>query len=66
MYIPRHYAQEDRGKLFEFMHNNSFGILFSHTGDEPMASHLPFVIDEVGDQGLILGHMAKANRQWRY
>ena len=66
MYIPRHYAQEDRGKLFEFMQNNSFGILFSHTGDEPMASHLPFVIDEVGDQGLILGHMAKANRQWRY
>ena len=67
MYIPRYYAQEDRAKLFEFMKDNSFGILFSHTGDEPMASHLPFVIDEEGgDQGLILGHMAKANDQWRY
>ena len=67
MYLPRYYAQEDTAKLFEFMKDNSFGILFSHTGDEPMASHLPFVIDEEGgDQGLILGHMAKANDQWRY
>jgi len=32
-----------------------------------MATHLPFVLDEeAGDQGLVLGHMAKANRQWRY
>ena len=67
MYVPRYYAQEDRVKLFAFMHTNSFGILFSHTGEEPMASHLPFMIDEkVGGQGLIYGHMAKANRQWRY
>ena len=67
MYIPRYYAQEDRAKLFEFMKDNSFGILFSHTGDEPMASHLPFVIDgDAGEQGLILGHIAKANDQWRY
>ena len=67
MYVPRYYAQEDRVKLFAFMHANSFGILFSHTGEEPMASHLPFMIDEkVGGQGLIYGHMAKANRQWRY
>ena len=66
MYIPEYYEVNDRAKLFEFMKDNSFGILFSHTGDEPMASHLPFVIDDDGrDQGLILGHMAKANRQWR-
>ena len=32
-----------------------------------MASHLPFVIEEeAGDQGLVLGHVAKANLQWRY
>ena len=49
------------------MKSNSFGILFSHTGAEPMASHLPFILDEnSGEHGLILGHMAKANRQWRY
>ena len=67
MYTPKHYAVTDKPKMFDFMRNNSFGILFSHTGDEPMASHLPFMIDENGgEQGLVLGHMAKANRQWRY
>ena len=67
MYLPKHYAVTDRPKMFDFMKDNSFGILFSHTGGEPMASHLPFMIDENGgEQGLVLGHMARANRQWRY
>ena len=67
MYTPKHYAVTDRPKMFDFMKDNSFGILFSHTGGEPMASHLPFMIDENGgEQGLVLGHMAKANNQWRY
>ena len=67
MYNPKYYEVTDKAKLFEFMQDNSFGILFSHTGDEPMATHLPFVTDgQSGEQGLILGHMAKANRQWRY
>ncbi len=67
MYTPKEYEVTDRAKLFEFMQDNSFGILFSHTGDEPMATHLPFIIDgAAGEQGLIMGHMAKANRQWRY
>ncbi|MBT98535.1 MAG: transcriptional regulator [Dehalococcoidia bacterium] len=67
MYLPKYYEVTDKPKLFDFMKSNSFGILFSHTGEEPMASHLPFIIDETGgDNGLILGHMAKANRQWRY
>ena len=61
MYTPKHYEVTDRSKMLEFMKGNSFGILFSHTGDEPMATHLPFMIDEQGGgQGLILGHMAKA------
>ena len=67
MYLPKHYEVTDRSKIFEFIKGNSFGILFSHTGSEPMASHLPFILDENGgEQGLILGHMARANPQWRY
>ena len=67
MYIPKHYEVTDRFKLYEFVKTNGFGILFSHTGPEPMATHLPFVFGENGaEQGIILRHMAKANRQWRY
>ena len=71
MYIPKHYAVTDRSKMCEFIKSNSFGILFSHTGSEPMASHLPFVLDQDGGkEGIILGHMAKysayfsANSWW--
>ena len=67
MYIPKHFAVTDRSKMLDFIKSNGFGILFSHTGSEPMASHLPFILDEdSGEQGLILGHMAKANRQWQH
>ena len=53
--------------MLNFIKSNGFGILFSHTGPEPMASHLPFILDEnFGDHGLVLGHMAKANHQWQY
>jgi len=67
MYVPKHYAVTDRSKMLDFINKNGFGILFSHTGAEPMASHLPFILDENGGQeGLILGHMARANPQWRF
>lgn len=67
MYSPKHYAVTDRSKMLDFIKSNGFGILFSHTGSEPMASHLPFILDESrGEPGIILGHMAKANDQWRY
>ena len=38
------------------------------TGDgAPVASHLPFILDEsAGEKGTLLSHMAVANRQWRY
>ena len=67
MYLPKHYAVTDVSQMHDFIRSNGFGILFCHTGPEPTASHLPFVLDENGgDQGIILGHMAKANRQWSY
>lgn len=66
MYTPKHYEVTDISKICEFIKSNNFGILFSHTGSEPMASHLPFVLDQNGgDKGIILGHMAKANHQWK-
>ena len=67
MYNPEHYAVTDRSKMFEFIKRNGFGILCSHSASEQMASHLPFVIDvDGGEQGLILGHMARANSQWKH
>ena len=66
MYLPKHYAVTDRQQLHDFIKGNGFGILFSGSGPEPVASHLPFILDEsAGEQGTLLSHMAGANRQWR-
>ncbi|PKB77778.1 MAG: transcriptional regulator [SAR202 cluster bacterium MP-SInd-SRR3963457-G2] len=67
MYVPRHYAVTDRQQLHDFIKGNGFGIMFSGNGPEPVASHLPFILDEsAGEQGTLLSHMAGANRQWRH
>ena len=66
MYLPGHYAVTDRQKLHDFIKENGFGILFSGTGPEPVASHLPFILDDgAGEQGTLLAHMARANDQWK-
>lgn len=66
MYTPKAFEVTDRQTINDFIRKNSFGILFSHTGSQPTATHLPFLLEEEGaGHGLLLGHMAKANPQWR-
>ncbi len=67
MYLPKIYAVADKARIYQFIRDNGFGILFSHQGPGPMASHLPFVLcEDPKGEDLILGHMAKANEQWRH
>jgi transcriptional regulator len=66
MYIPASFAETDQVKLHEFIRRNSFAILTSQTPMGLVASHLPLLIDaEAGPHGTLLGHMARANTQWR-
>jgi transcriptional regulator len=65
MYVPPHFAETDLGKLQDFIERHSFGVLVSQ-GEEPVASHLPFLLDrQGGPNGTLIGHMARANPQWR-
>ena len=67
MYVPEVYAERDKVRIYDFIRNNGFGILFSHHGPGPMATHLPFVLVEGNDgQDTIIGHMARANEQWKH
>ena len=67
MYVPDLYAETDKARIYDFIRNNGFGILFSHQGPGPTATHLPFVLVEGGDgQDIIIGHMARANDQWKH
>ncbi len=66
MYIPAAFAETDPARLHEFMRQNSFAVLTSNGRGRLLASHLPLLFDaDAGPQGHLLGHMARANPQWR-
>jgi transcriptional regulator len=65
MYSPKFNRVDDRATLLEAMQTYSFAILFGPKGQEPMtATHLPLVVKDEGEHGLIEGHFARANKHW--
>jgi transcriptional regulator len=65
MYTPKFNRVEDRATLLEAMQTYSFAILFGPSGTNPMtATHLPLVVKDEGEHGLIEGHFARANKHW--
>ncbi len=66
MYIPAAFAEPDLIKLHDFIEQHSFGLLVSQVDGLPFASHLPLLLDRTaGPHGTLVGHMARANSQWR-
>jgi transcriptional regulator len=68
MYVPAAFRQSDLATLHAFMERHSFALLCS-TGEDgtPFASHLPLLLDrEAAPPGVLVGHMARANPQWKH
>jgi len=66
MYIPAAFAEPDLTTLHDFIEQNSFGLLVSEVDGLPFASHLPLLLERTtGPHGTVVGHMARANPQWR-
>jgi transcriptional regulator len=70
MYSPKFNRVADRGILIEAMQAYSFAILFgpqsSPESQAPLvATHLPLVVKDEGEHGLIEGHFARANGHWK-
>jgi transcriptional regulator len=69
MYTPSVNRITDRSILLEAMQSYSFAILFGAQttagGLSPAATHLPLVVKDEGEHGLLEGHFARANRQWQ-
>lgn len=66
MYIPSSFAETDPSTLHDFMRRHSFATLVTQGDPGLTASHLPLLWDPtVGPNGALLGHMARANPQWR-
>ncbi len=63
MYIPKQFEMNAPTEITNFIHAYSFGVLMSTIGEQPFATHLPFLYD--AGQNVLFAHMAKANPQWR-
>ena len=66
MYIPHQYKNEDLKEVKEFIRLNSFAILVNQVDGSPWAAHIPLELEQ-NDHGedLLVGHIAKANPQWK-
>jgi transcriptional regulator len=70
MYTPKFNQVTDRNIILKAMRDNSFAILFgpiagAEPDTPPMATHLPLVVKDETEHGIIEGHFAKANRHWQ-
>ena len=68
MYIPPSFERTDpaTAELFAFMDAHSFALLVSTREGAPFATHIPLLLDRAtGRHGRLIGHMARANPQWR-
>ena len=66
MYRPAHFVEDDRATLYALMRRYDFATLVTMAGDKPVATHLPLLIDAGrGANGTLLGHVSRANEQWR-
>ena len=65
MYIPKHFICEDKEKIIEFMRTFSFATIITSQNELPIATHLPFIVEEKNDKIILTSHFAKANKQWK-
>jgi transcriptional regulator len=70
MYTPKFNQLNDRAILLEAMRAYSFAILAGPQSPDPSgaplaATHLPLIVKDEGEHGLIEGHFAKANKHWQ-
>jgi transcriptional regulator len=66
MYIPGSFLETDLSKLHAFIEQYSFGTLVTTQDGTPFATHIPLLLDRsAGPCGRLIGHVARANPQWR-
>jgi len=63
MYIPKFNTFPNKQEVISFMRKYSFGTIITSVNNLPVATHLPFLVDERDDQIIISSHFAKANPQ---
>ena len=66
MYTPNHFQFKDRAEKIAFMKQYSFATIITVKDHLPIATQLPFVIDDSSEKLILSSHFAVANEQARY
>ncbi|HBU78992.1 MAG TPA: protease [Muricauda sp.] len=67
MYTPPHYSNNDIEEIKAFLKQNSFGILINIVDNKPWGTHIPLELETDGQgNDILVGHIAKANPQWKH
>jgi transcriptional regulator len=66
MYTPPAFREDDPETLRRIMREARLSTLVTATAEGLMATPLPLLLDEAeGEHGVLYGHVAKANPQWK-
>lgn len=66
MYTPPAFRDDDQESLRATIRAAPLATFVTATADGPLATPLPlFLVESEGEHGVLYGHLAKANPQWR-
>lgn len=65
MYIPARHKESDPKAMLDFMKKYSFATMVTAGNGTPIATHVPFVVEERDGKIFLLTHIARANDQWK-
>jgi transcriptional regulator len=65
MYVPASFAVSDEKILESFIERYDFATLISSSSAGLVASHIPVMLRRSAGTSVLIGHLARANSQWR-
>lgn len=65
MYNPQYSKSENLDEVFALMYQHPFATLITVTDGNPHISHVPLTPKRLGEGIELIGHIARANPQWK-
>ena len=66
MYVPTHFAESDRAAMHRVIVTKPFATWVASLDGHLVVNHIPLLLHaNRGDQGTLVGHVARANPIWR-
>jgi transcriptional regulator len=63
VYTPKHFQLSDHQEAISFMQKYSFATIVTMLNGVPEATHLPFLVEQRGEELILVSHFAKVNPQ---